>query len=59
MVHNERLYMSSYLSIIVNIGISGHTIQILTCNTFVCNLGYIFERRFSANFHKTHVCDHL
>ena len=41
--------MSSCLSIIVTIGLSGTSTEIQTCNIFVYH-GYIFEKRFSPNF---------
>ena len=35
MVRNESLYMSSYLCIIVTVGLSGTVTKIQTCNIFV------------------------
>ena len=41
MVRNESLYMSSYLCIIVTIGISGTVTEIKTCNIFVTIITFL------------------
>ena len=41
MVQNERQYISSYLGIIVTIGLSGTVTEIQTCNIFVTMVTFL------------------